>query len=95
MAQSYAHLGMFSDALNMLQKLEVLDPQNIETFYTAALVHTLAKNNSSAIFNIDKTIKNGMNKIWFSFSWFDSLCVDDRFARLMISYGEPNRCAPQ
>lgn len=94
-AQAYAHLGKFSEALTKLQQLEKLDPQNIETTFTAALVHTLANNNSSAVLNISNTLKNGMNKIWFSFSWFNSLCQEENFVSLMKNYGEPNRCAPR
>ncbi|HWV16168.1 MAG TPA: protein kinase [Cellvibrio sp.] len=94
-AQAYAHLGQFSQALTSLQQLEKMDPQNIETTYTAALVHTLAKNNASAILNTEITLKNGMNNIWFSFSWFDSLCTNQQFPAILEKYGALNRCAPQ
>lgn len=91
-SQAYAHLGNYSAALTDLQQLEKIDPQNIETTYTAALVHTLANNKASAILNIENTLKNGMNKIWFSFAWFDFLCSESHFVNLMRSQGEPDRC---
>jgi serine/threonine-protein kinase len=94
LSQAYAHTGNYSKALTTLQQLEKVDPQNIETTYAAALVHTLAKNNASAILNVQTTLGNGMNKIWFSLSWFDSLCNDVKFSEIMKKYGEPNRCAP-
>ena len=94
LAQAHAHLGNFSEALKYLQKLEKEDSQNYRTAYTAALVHTLAKNNTSAILNIESSLNLGMNKIWFSFPWFDRLCVELNFVELMKKIGEPNRCSP-
>src|SRR5690606_9700347 len=38
-SQAYAHLGDIPAALTDLQALEKIDAQNIETIYTAALVH--------------------------------------------------------
>jgi tetratricopeptide (TPR) repeat protein len=93
LAQSYAHLSRFSEALSALQELEKADSQNIETFYTAALVHTLAENTRSAIFNIEKSLTNGLNSVWFRVSWFDPLCNESSFQTLMEKYGEPDRCA--
>lgn len=93
-AQAYAHLGEITEALDSLQRLEQLDPQNIETTFTAALVHTLAKNNAAALFNIHNTIKNGMNPIWFGFPWFDRLCTEKAFVDLMNTRGEYQRCSP-
>jgi Serine/threonine protein kinase len=93
-AQAHAHLGEITAALDNLQRLQQLDPQNIETTFTAALVHTLAKNNAAALFNIENTIKNGMNPIWFSFPWFDRLCTETAFVDLMNNSGENQRCSP-
>jgi serine/threonine-protein kinase len=78
-----------------LKQLEKIDSQNIKTTYTAALVHNLAKNNASALLNIEVTLKNGMNKIWFSFPWYDHLCAELEFSLIMEKYGEHNRCSPQ
>jgi len=95
LSQAHAHLGNFSEALKYLQNLEKIDPQNYRTTYTAALVHTLAKNNASAILNIDNSINIGMNKIWFTFPWFNQLCAEQKYIELMQKIGEPNRCTPQ
>ncbi|WP_049631651.1 serine/threonine-protein kinase [Cellvibrio sp. pealriver] len=92
LAQAYAHIGQIEKALLSLRELEKLDPQNIETAYTAALVHTLANNDSSAILNISISLKNGMHPAWFSFSWFDSLCKKESFIHLINSTGASNRC---
>jgi serine/threonine-protein kinase len=92
LTQAYAHLGEFAGALTALQQLERLDAQNINTTYTASLVHVLAGNRASAILNVENSLKNGMSKVWFSFPWFDSLCQAPEFVKLMVSHGELHRC---
>lgn len=95
LAQAYAHEGMITEALTVLQQLEKLDSQNINTTFTSALVNTLSDNHSMAILKISDSLKNGMNKIWFGFPWFDRLCKHNQFDALMKTYGEPNRCTLQ
>lgn len=94
LSQAYAHINNFPEALKALEELQASDPQNIETMYTAALVHTLAKNKTSAIFNVEKTLSNGMHPMWFKFAWFDELCKEQAFEKLMRHHGETNRCSP-
>lgn len=94
-SQAYAHLNNFSAALDALQKVEKIDPESRDTTYTAALIHTMANNKTSAIFNIENSLKNGANHIWFGLAWFDSLCQDPNFEEIMKKYGEPDRCSPQ
>ncbi len=94
LAQAYAHTGNITKALIALQQLEKEDPQNIDTLYTAALVHTIAKNNASALLNIETTLNNGLNSIWFNFAWFDVLCQEEKFINLMNDHGRSNRCPP-
>lgn len=95
LSQAYAHIGQISDALATLQKLEKADSQNIETAYTAALVHTLAKNNAAAIFNIENALSRGMSFVWFNFSWFDQLCAEKQFSTIIYKYGGISRCPHQ
>ena len=95
LSQAYAHIGEYNEALRALKKLEERDPQNIETIYTAALVHTLANNYASALFNIENSLKGGINKIWFNFSWFNRLCSEKKFVVLMQEYHKGHdRCPP-
>lgn len=79
LAQAYAHLNLIPESLTTLEKAERSDPENIQTSYTAALVHTLSGNHASALFNIKKTLDNGLNLIFFNFSWFDVLCRNKDF----------------
>jgi tetratricopeptide (TPR) repeat protein len=94
-SQAYAHLDRKPEALKALRELEKIDPQNIETIYTAALVHTLTGNTASAIFNIDLALANGMDKLWFGFAWYNLLCNEKGFQELMQKHGETDRCSPQ
>src|SRR5690606_38609726 len=91
-SQAYAHLGDIPAALTDLQALEKIDAQNIETIYTAALVHTLAGNKASAILNVERSVKNGLNAIWFSFDWFNSLCSEPQFLALVGDGNGTARC---
>jgi len=93
-AQAFAHMKEDSKALETLQLLERDAPQNVDTFYTAALVHTLTNNISAAIFNVERSLENGMHAVWFDFSWFDQLCNNKKFITVMQKYGEPDRCSP-
>src|SRR5690606_38015122 len=93
LAQAYAHINQFGDALTILKKLEKADPENIETFYTAALVHALARNNTSAILNATNALANGLHSIWFTFPWFDALCEEADFIALLNKKGETHRCS--
>jgi serine/threonine protein kinase/tetratricopeptide (TPR) repeat protein len=93
--QAYSHLGKHTEALRLLQQLERSDSQNIETTYTAAITHTLANNKSSAILYVESALKNNMSRIWFTFSWFNSLCSESQYIRLMQKYGEPEICSPR
>ncbi len=93
-SQAYAHLGKYSEALTDLQQVEKSDPDNIETIYTAALVHTLANNKASAILNIEKSLNNNMHILWFSFKWFDSLCDEPTFRLLLAQHNSLDRCHP-
>jgi serine/threonine protein kinase len=94
LAQANAHLGRKNEALQTLSKFEKLDPQNPETFYTAAIVHTLLDSKASALFNIKNSLDNGIDKAWFKFSWFDKLCNENEFTSLIKSKGDMHRCIP-
>ena len=91
-AQAQIQLGLTNEALRTLEKLERLDPQSIDTVFTAALIHALAKNNASALLNLEKSLSMGMGATWFYLPWFDSLCTDTKFIALMMKKGEHNRC---
>lgn len=86
LAQSYAHLGDFSKALTYLQALQRSDPDNVDTLYSAALIYTLADDNTSAVIYIQKALANGLSPIWFKSTWFDRVCRIDTSAKTDLDY---------
>lgn len=94
LAQAYAHAGQISNALLALKGLEKINPTDPSTLYTAAIVHTLAGNHSSAILNARLSLENGMHWIWFDFEWFDSLCEEKEFIKAIAAAGNPGKCSP-
>ena len=92
LSQAYVHLGLISKSLDALQHAEISDPNNIQTSYTAALVHTLSGNSASAIFNIEKSLNNGLNVYFFNFSWFDILCKSEDFKKIIKTHKRYTRC---
>lgn len=91
-AQAQMQLGLTKEALTTLARLEKIDPQSVDTVFTAALIHALAKNNASSLLNLEKSLAMGMGSAWFNLPWFDSLCSDAQFVKLMAQKGEHNRC---
>jgi serine/threonine protein kinase/tetratricopeptide (TPR) repeat protein len=91
-SQAYAHLGEFNAALANLRQLELSDPQNIETTYVGALVHSLSQNQASALLYTENALNNGLHPIWFSFPWFDNLCKKREFIDAMRKHGDTQRC---
>lgn len=92
LAQAYAHLGQFPNAMSVLKQLEQLAPQDVETFYTAALIYTKSENIGVAIFNVESALNSGMNSLWFNLPWFNKLCAEPAFVKLMEAYASPSRC---
>jgi len=91
-AQALSHLNEHSAAISIIQELQKIDAQDVETSYTAAIVYTQANEQTSAVLNIDKALKKNLNNIWFNFSWFDSLCKNTQYIKIMSAHGNPNRC---
>lgn len=90
--QAFAHLGQFSEAIQLLQLLQRSDPENIDTHYTSAMVYALAGDLTSAMVNVENALAKNLSKIWFRFSWFDSLCQLQHFSMLLDSDGAVSRC---
>lgn len=93
-AQANAHLERFQDAILQVQNLQKIDPQNVDTIYTSALVYALAGETTSSLVNIKNALEKKLHPIWFKFPWFDHLCNNRNFVELMETHGAPERCAP-
>jgi tetratricopeptide (TPR) repeat protein/predicted Ser/Thr protein kinase len=90
--QALAHIKQFSEAIQLLQLLQRADPDNIDTHYTSAMVYALAGDLTSAMVNVENALAKNLSKIWFQFSWFDSLCQLQHFSALLDADGTVSRC---
>ena len=84
-AQALAHLDHHNEAIKIIKSAEIQFPASSELSYAAAIVHTLAGNHNAAIVAIEEALNSGTGAIWFSFSWFESLCVYPQFIELIES----------
>ncbi|MFV8817273.1 protein kinase domain-containing protein [Haliea sp. E17] len=88
-AQALAHLGEFQAAI---QLIDDINEKSSETYFSAALVYSLAGQSLAAIAKIDQALQANMGFVWFSFPWFDKLCAEPAFAQMMTNAGDPSRC---
>jgi serine/threonine-protein kinase len=92
LAQAYGQLNQANLAIEVLSKAQALAPGNGEVFYTAAIVYSLLKEETSAIFNSKAALNNNIGIVWFNLPWFDDLCSEPEFKKLMKEYNNIERC---
>jgi len=97
LSQAYAHIGEFEKSIQLLQKGLALSSDNFEMLFNAALIYTLVGEYTSALVFIDKSIEQGVERIWFALPWFDVLCQStathsESFSTLLDSKVHPIRC---
>lgn len=88
--QAKAQLGDYKGAITNLRLLQKIDPDNVDTMYTSALVYTLAGDLNSAILEVENALKNNMHPLWFSFHWFHPLCKTTDFTKLFTQHINQN-----
>lgn len=93
LAQAYGQLNRVELAIEVLSKAQVLAPENGEISYTSALVYSLLKEKNSAIHHVKTALKNKVGVVWFNLPWFDTLCVEKQFIKLMTKYDNASRCS--
>lgn len=75
-AQAYAHLQRPSEALKAVHQSLRIAPDSGDALFTAALVHSLIGQWSTALIFIEQSIEQGINPRWYFLPWFDSLCEE-------------------
>ncbi|KAF7786093.1 serine/threonine protein kinase, bacterial [Pseudoalteromonas rubra] len=82
-AQAHAQLGQFEQAISTLNRAIKLSPDNSEYAFTAALVYTLADEQTSAIVHVKAALEVGYGTVWFNLPWFKPLCDNPGFLALL------------
>jgi tetratricopeptide (TPR) repeat protein len=72
-AQALAHLGERAPAVSEAQQMLRLAPGNSQASYEAALVYALVGDDTSALVNAQRALKQGVAARWFSLPWFSRL----------------------
>ncbi|QBG36863.1 serine/threonine-protein kinase [Litorilituus sediminis] len=92
LAQAYAQLGQADLAIATINKAQELTSDNGEVSYASALVYSLLNEKSSAIHHVKVALKNNVGAVWYNLPWFDALCREAQFKKLMDSHANTGRC---
>jgi serine/threonine-protein kinase len=92
LAQAYGQLNQANLAIATLSKAQNLAPESGDVFYSSAVVYSLLKERASAVHYVKAALKKNVGAVWFNLPWFDSLCSDNEFLRLMTEYNNVQRC---
>ena len=92
LAQAYGHLNQDNLAIAALSKAQSLAPESGEVSYSSAIVYSLLKEEASAVHHIKSASQNNVGVVWFNLPWFDDLCTNKEFNRLMTKYNNSQRC---
>ena len=92
LAQSYAQLGQFQEAIATLEEIEAGQDESLDHSFTAALVYSLSGQKILALMEVDSALASGISKVWFDLPWFDPLCSERRFSAMLQESGRTDRC---
>jgi len=93
LAQAYLQLKQNDLAIEALSNAKEIASDNGEVAYTAALVYSVLSEQNSAIFEVKKALSNKVGAVWFNLPWFDALCSENQFQKLMTEYDNATRCS--
>jgi serine/threonine-protein kinase len=92
LAQAYGQLKQATLAIDTLKKAQLLALDNGEVSYSSAIVYSLLDERTSAIHHIKSALNNNVGIVWFNLPWFDKLCNEKEFQKIMNKYGNAARC---
>lgn len=90
--QAHVHLGNNSEAIIALTKAKRISPDNGEVAFISALVYSQLNEKTSAVNQVEEALATNIGSVWFRLPWFDPLCDNSTFRKIMIESGEVNRC---
>lgn len=82
-AQAQAHLGEVELAVAACQEALRLAPDNPQVALEVAMVYALIGEHASALVNVERALRGGVDPRWFRFPWFGSLRQTPRFQQLV------------
>jgi len=92
LAQAYAQLNQGALAIDALNQAQTLASGSGEVSYASALVYSLLKEEASAVHHVQKALVNKVGAVWFNLPWFDNLCSNSNFRKLMVKNSNLTRC---
>jgi serine/threonine protein kinase/predicted Zn-dependent protease len=92
LAQAYGQLKQANLAIAALSKAQTLAPDNGEVSYASAIVYSLLNEKVSAVHHFKIALKKNVGVVWFNLPWFDGLCSNKEFLRLMEINNNSQRC---
>ncbi|GAB2190376.1 hypothetical protein MAH1_19840 [Sessilibacter sp. MAH1] len=73
-AQALAHLNRFTEAIEIVKKIERELPNSGNTFYIAAIVYALAGEKHSSYSSVRQALEHGVSSVWLSIPWLNEIC---------------------
>ena len=91
-AQAYVHLGHNKQAVKAINQAKKLDPDSGQVAFIAALVYSQLGEKLSAMNQVEEALSANFGVVWFNLPWFDGLCSDSDFKKMLTKAGSPKRC---
>ena len=91
-AQAYVHSGQHRKAIKAINQAKKLAPESGEAAFIAALIYSQLGEQISANNQIEEALSAGFGIIWFNLPWFDPLCSNTDFQKIVTKAGKAERC---
>ena len=92
MAQAYVHLGQHKQAIKTLNQAKKLFPDTGQVAFIAALIYSQLGEQVSAVNQVEEALSAGFGLVWFNLPWFDPLCSNTDFQKILAKAGKIERC---
>lgn len=91
-AQAYVHLGLDKQAIKAINHAKKLAPENGQVAFVAAIVYSQLSEQVSAVNQVEEALAAGFGLVWFNLPWFDPLCSNTDFQKIVAKAGKAERC---
>lgn len=91
-AQAYVHLSQHKQAIKALNQAKKLAPENGQVAFIAALIYSQLGEKISANNQVEEALAAGFGIVWFNLPWFDPLCSNTDFEKILVKADKAERC---